>query len=57
MMFTFENGIFLVAGTGFGFFISVFVVDKYYKGLMKMTIDEIHKNYLEVIERLKKRDV
>jgi len=48
-----DNGIWFVAGAGLGFFMSVFILDKYYSDLMKRVIDEIHKGYNQAIETLK----
>lgn len=50
-----DNGIWFVGGAGIGFFLSIFVLDKYYGALMKKAIEEIHKGYSQAIDLLKRQ--
>ena len=41
-------------GFGLGMFFSIWVLGKHYDTVGKIAIDEIHKNYLECLDTLKK---
>ena len=43
-------------GSVLGFFLTVFTVDRFYRPLMKMQIDEIKRQYCKCLERIRREN-
>lgn len=43
-----SNGLCFLVGFGIGFYLSMYILDRFYRTCMKDAIDEIHKGYKSI---------